>query len=271
LSNPQLFAKFDRFGTRLQIMAERLPKASEGKESVSGVHEHLKTPAGVWVIIGMVSLFAAAGLGAGIFIAFKTIVQKKSPSNPVESADLGRMAAMPAARTGGVEHPTAIGKNDDGVPSVADRAEEDAMRQEVLNRIDLVKFLSQGDKDKLYAQVERARAFKKIAIIPFSKSGTAPGSAQIEALVRHFKKPEMQKLLSDPTVLFVMVGFADKQGEESKNLEVSRARAESVVKALREKVDVLNVMHSVGMGGQNLFDQTNPEKNRLVEVWAVQP
>jgi outer membrane protein OmpA-like peptidoglycan-associated protein len=255
---------------KIAAMAERLPGASQGKESVSGVRERLKTPAGVWVIIGMVSLFAVAGLGAGIFIAFKAIAQKNSRSNPAETADLGRMAATPAT-TGAVEHATAIGENDGGAPSVADRAEEDAMRQEVLNRIDLVKFLSQGDKDKLYAQVERARAFKKIAIISFSKNGIAPSSAQIEALVRHFKEPEMQKLISDPTVLLVMVGFADKQGEEPKNLQVSRERAESVVKALREKVDVLNVMHSVGMGGQNLFDQTNPEKNRLVEVWAVQP
>ena len=252
-------------------MAKRLPKASQGKESVSGIRDRRKTPTGVWVIIGMVSLFAAAGLGAGIYIAFKTIAQKKQRFNPVETVDLNRMTATPAVTTSGVENAAAIGENDVGVPSVADRAEEDAMRQEVLNRIDLVQFLSQGDKDKLYAQVERARAFKKIAIIPFSKSGTTPSSAQIGALVRHFKEPEMQKLISDPTVLLVMVGFADKQGEESKNLEVSRARAESVVKALREKVDVFNVMHSVGMGGQNLFDQTNSEKNRLVEVWAVQP
>jgi outer membrane protein OmpA-like peptidoglycan-associated protein len=67
------------------------------------------------------------------------------------------------------------------------------------------------------------------------------------------------------------VGFADKQGDESKNLEVSRTRAESVAKALKERTDIANVMHSVGMGGQNLFDQSNLEKNRLVEVWAVQP
>jgi outer membrane protein OmpA-like peptidoglycan-associated protein len=85
------------------------------------------------------------------------------------------------------------------------------------------------------------------------------------------KETDMQKLVADPTVLLVMVGFADKQGDESKNLEVSRTRAESVVKALKERTDVANVMHSVGMGGQNLFDQSNLEKNRLVEVWAVQP
>ena len=218
------------------------------------------------MIIGMVSLFAAVSLGAGIFIALKTVAQKNRRPNPVETADLDRRMATPAVTTSGVEHTAAVGENDAVVPPVANREEEDAMRQEVLDRIDLVKFLSQGDKDKLYAQVERARAFKKIAVVPFSKSSATPSAVQIEGLIRHFKEPEMQKLIGDPTVLLVMVGFADKQGEESKNLEVSRARAESVVKALREKVDVLNVMHSVGMGGQNLFDQTNPEKNRLVEV-----
>jgi hypothetical protein len=128
-------------------MAERLPKASQGKESVSGVREPPKTPAGVWVIIGMVSLFAAAGLGVGIFIAFKTMAQKNHGANPVETAGPGRMAATPAVTTGGVEHATAIGENEGGVPLVADRAEEDAMRQEVLNRIDLVQFLSESDKD----------------------------------------------------------------------------------------------------------------------------
>jgi outer membrane protein OmpA-like peptidoglycan-associated protein len=85
------------------------------------------------------------------------------------------------------------------------------------------------------------------------------------------KEPEMQKLVGDPTVLFIVVGFADQQGEESKNVEVSKARAENVVRALKERTDLANVMHSVGMGGQNFFDQKNLEKNRLVEVWAVEP
>ena len=28
---------------------------------------------------------------------------------------------------------------------------------------------------------------------------------------------------------------------------------------------------AVGLGGQDLFDKANPDKNRIVEVWAVQP
>ena len=232
----------------------------------------LKTPAGVWVIVGMASLSAAAGLATGIFLALKSIAERNGGTDAITATGVDRRAEAPAKTTIGLENaPSASGDEQSSPPIVADPVEEDAMRQEVLNRIDLMKSLSQGDKDKLYAQVERAKGFRKIAVIPFPKSGITPSSAEIEALVKHFKEPEMQNLIADPTVLLVMVGFADKQGEESKNLEVSRARAESVVKALKEKMDVGNVMHSVGMGGQNLFDQANPEKNRLVEVWAVQP
>ena len=68
-----------------------------------------------------------------------------------------------------------------------------------------------------------------------------------------------------------MIGYADKQGDEAKNLDISRSRAESVVQALREKLDLVNLMHPVALGGQDLFDSSNLEKNRVVEVWAVQP
>jgi outer membrane protein OmpA-like peptidoglycan-associated protein len=69
----------------------------------------------------------------------------------------------------------------------------------------------------------------------------------------------------------IVLGYADKKGEEAKNLDISRSRAESVVKALRDKMDLVNVMHAVGMGGQDLFDSSALEKNRVAEVWAVQP
>jgi hypothetical protein len=43
------------------------------------------------------------------------------------------------------------------------------------------------------------------------------------------------------------------------------------VKALKEKMDMANVVHAVAMGGQDLFDQTNAKKNCVVEVWAAEP
>jgi outer membrane protein OmpA-like peptidoglycan-associated protein len=85
------------------------------------------------------------------------------------------------------------------------------------------------------------------------------------------KAPDLQRLLADPTVVLIMIGYADKQGDETKNLDISRSRAESVVQVLREKLDLVNLMHPVALGGQDLFDPSDLEKNRVVEVWAVQP
>ena len=252
-------------------MAKPLPEASRSHESGSDVDLRTKTPAGVWVVVGMTLLFAAAGLGTGIFIAFRSIAERRAQIDTIARAGVNRRLASPAG-TADIEHANPPPEEAGSTQVVVDDpVEQDAMRQEVLNRIDLLKSLSQGDKDKLYVQVERARAFQKIAVIAFAQNRTTPSAEQVEALVRRLKETKMQKLVADPTVLFVMVGFADKQGDESKNLEVSRTRAESVAKALKEKTDIANVMHSVGMGGQNLFDQSNLEKNRLVEVWAVQP
>jgi hypothetical protein len=36
-------------------------------------------------------------------------------------------------------------------------------------------------------------------------------------------------------------------------------------------MDLVNLMHAVGMGGQDIFDSSDLEKNLVVEMWAVQP
>ena len=48
-------------------------------------------------------------------------------------------------------------------------------------------------------------------------------------------------------------------------------RADAVLKTMKDKLNVINVMHTVGMGGSKLLDAQNLEKNRIVEVWAVLP
>ena len=199
---------------------------------------------------------------------------------PVASAPAGEKVIAVASASGlsegevGVEHPNpnpAIEDAGPAPPVISDRAEEERMRQEVLKRIDLMSVLTDADKDKLYAQVERAHGFTKIAIIPFTQNRTIVGAVQVDGLIKSLKGPDLQKLLADPTVALIMVGYADKKGDETKNLDISRSRAESVVKAVKERMDLVNVMHAVGMGGQDLFDPSDLEKNRVVEVWAVQP
>jgi outer membrane protein OmpA-like peptidoglycan-associated protein len=226
-----------------------------------------KTPAGVWVIVGLGILFALGALGIGAFIAIKSLKEKgenfqaSSPTASVtgsSNADTSQGAAQlsPSASAEVV---------------TSDAKEQDQTRKEVLTRIDVMKNLSQKEKDELYAQVERARSFSKIAVIPFDTAKVTPTNSQIGDLVKRLQETENKKLLDDPTVVLFFVGYADKQGDESKNQEISRSRAEAVEKALGKGAKINNITHSVGMGGQDLFDKANLVKNRLVEVWAVQP
>ena len=259
-------------------MAKPLPKPSNrATPALEGVRAS-RTPTGVWVIVGLAVFFVIGGLGISAFVVWKAIGHQITEPVAHESAvekvhPVLSSSGSPAGEVG-VEHPSPNPVIDDSgaaPPIVNDRAEEDRMRQEVLKRIDLMRVLTDGEKDKLYVQVERARGFTKIAILPFTQNRSIAGAAQVDALAKSLSRQDLRKLLADPTVALIVVGYADKNGDEAKNLDISRSRAESVVKALREKTELVNVMHAVGMGGQELFDQFNLEKNRVVEVWAVQP
>jgi outer membrane protein OmpA-like peptidoglycan-associated protein len=258
-----------------RLMTKSSTKASRSPGSLRRNGGTRNTPAGVWVIVGMAFFLVAAGLGISAFIAWKAIADLKLLPTPIEAA--GESSATPnvaksSNAEAGIEHPKPITRNAGPSQAAApEQVEQGRVRQEVLKRIDLMRGLSDADKDKLYVQVERARGFTKVGTVPFAQGGTTPGAAQIEGLVKSLNEAGPRTLLADPTVILIMVGYADKQGEETKNVEVSRTRAENVVKLFRAKTDLPNVMHAVGMGGQDLFDQSNLEKNRLVEVWAAQP
>ena len=250
---------------------ERLPK--------------VKTPPGVWVIVGLGVFFVIIALGISAFVVLKSLGQTKGKNAPPPAA----VALVPSAAAStplpvATASPAIIGvdtgsKSADGAGTgveppptvVANAQESNEIRHEVLNRIDLMPGLSRKDKDQLYAQVERARAFSKLAIVPFATGKTSPGASQVEELTRRLGQPDLNALMSNPTVVLVMVCYADKQGDQAKNVEISRTRAESIVKNVKERLKLMNMMHAVGLGGQDLFDKAGLDKNRIVEVWAVEP
>ena len=245
-----------------------------------------KTPKGVWVIVGLALFFVVTAFGISAIIVVHALMEKRSAENektgtvvvsPTNSAQpTSSVAVKTPKQTVPAESPKKAGTdNDTGTaaspPVVSDSQEEEETRKDVLTRVDLMHNLSEKEKDQLYAQIERARGFKKVALIQFQTGRSAPAPGLIDDLIKRIQDPDVQKLLSDPTVVLVFVGYADTQGDEAKNLEISRSRAESVEKLVSARLKLSNLMHSVGMGGQELFDKTNREKNRVVEVWAVQP
>lgn len=151
------------------------------------------------------------------------------------------------------------------------KKENKAVKAEVLTRVDLMPTVSNTNKDKLYSAVERARSMGKVLTIPFASGKSDLGATDIQTLKVELDKAELAKLRDDPTAVFVILGYADPKGDAKKNIAISQSRADAVLRAMREKCGVLNVMHTVGMGGSKLLDAENLEKNRIVEVWAVLP
>jgi len=158
------------------------------------------------------------------------------------------------------------------LPSVTKNPEEEErVRKEVLTRIDLLKELTAKEKDYLYAQVERARGFTKLAIIPFVRGRTKPEQYQIDHMLSYLEKPEFKKLFEDPTVVLVVAAYADKQGSDEQNLQISKERATNLMKILQNQGHVTNTVRAVGMGGLDFFDRNDAEKNRIAEIWLVAP
>ena len=93
----------------------------------------------------------------------------------------------------------------------------------------------------------------------------------MDELMKGIKSKEIQDKISDPTVVFVVAGYADAAGDPKKNLQISQQRADNVTRILKERTNLLNVVHSVGMGSTDLLDSKRADQNRAVEVWTVAP
>jgi outer membrane protein OmpA-like peptidoglycan-associated protein len=262
------------------------PAKSKGDGFQNLVPRRKRIPRGVWVIVGLAAFFMIAAFGMTAYIVYHAVVegrrQAHEQSSRTETRSMGSpspsssVALVQGAPTVGAESPQGTAASNKTSPTATSSAalatnDEDATRKAVLTRIDLMRSLSNKDKDELYAQVERARGFKKVGLVQFQTGRSAPGQSQVEDLIARIQDPDTQKLLSDPTVALIFVGYADTQGNEATNLEISRSRAETVQRLVSTRLKLANLMHSVGMGGQELFDKANREKNRVVEVWAVQP
>lgn len=162
-------------------------------------------------------------------------------------------------------------------PEVHDPVKEAAsqqsneVRQAVLRRIDVMPNLTPANREKLRTSVYKARTLGMILTIPFTANKVSLTNPDIAALKNALESPEIQKLRDDATAVFVVLGYADSKGDEEKNRAISQKRADAVVNAMRDKCNVGNVTHAVGMGGSTMMDTGSLDKNRIVEIWAAQP
>jgi outer membrane protein OmpA-like peptidoglycan-associated protein len=205
----------------------------------------------------------------------KPVSQAEPAPTPASTPEPG-YAGVPVAETPAPESGDTVGSVEAPAQVNIDLADAEnklvkAEVLEVLARIDAMPKLTPEEKDKLYVMVDRARGMGKIITIPFPSGRAAIGSAEVASLKEKIALDQIKKYTEDPTVVFVVLGYADKKGDPKKNVAISLDRAESVVTALKDRLGIMNVVHAVGMGGSEMFDAQNLDKNRVVEVWAVLP
>jgi len=230
------------------------------------------------LVIAVIVIGAVAFFGVPIITKW---LQNKEAGDPAKAevvpANSGTTAVSTTAPSGTQTTPPPTAEPAGNAKAVQNidldlaKEENKQVKQEVLQRIDLMPNISETNKDKLYNSVERARSMGKVLVVPFSSGKNTLGPAETQALKSELESPEIMKLRDDPTAVFVILGYADTKGDPKKNLGISQARADAVLEAMRDKAGISNVMHSVAMGGSTILDSKDLEKNRIAEVWAVLP
>jgi outer membrane protein OmpA-like peptidoglycan-associated protein len=156
-------------------------------------------------------------------------------------------------------------------PATLTKSQVDATREDVLKRINAMPRFTAEEKKRLSEKMETARSMDRLLVIRFDTGQTSLSRAAADDLMKRFKSKEVEDKVSDPTVVFVIAGYADAAGDPKSNLQISQQRADNVTKALKDKITLLNVIHSVGMGSTALLDGKRSDQNRAVEIWAVAP
>jgi outer membrane protein OmpA-like peptidoglycan-associated protein len=193
--------------------------------------------------------------------------QLPTPPPAPTSSNVSTQTSPPPPST---PQPPASGE-DQVQPAALSKAEVDAARQDVVKRINAMPKLSAEEKQRLTEKMETARSMERLFVVRFATGQTSVGKAALDSLVQKFKSKEVQDKISDPTVVFVVAGYADTAGDPKKNLQLSEQRAENVTRFLKERTNLLNVVRSVGMGSTDLLDSKRTDANRAVEIWVVAP
>jgi outer membrane protein OmpA-like peptidoglycan-associated protein len=163
------------------------------------------------------------------------------------------------------------GQSVDIKPKELSTAEIEATKQDVLKRISALPKMSESEKTKLSDKVETARYMQRVGVVYFEKGSNQLSRTSIDKLVSLFKAPEIVEKISDPTLVFIVAGYADLGGDPRGNLKLSDERAQAVSNAMSENAGVINLVRTVGMGGTDMLSSRRAGQNRAVEIWAVIP
>jgi outer membrane protein OmpA-like peptidoglycan-associated protein len=155
---------------------------------------------------------------------------------------------------------------------VQDPKELAAFQEEVKRRIEEAdddKF-DQEMKDTARQVVSNLSGLIKISTIRFD-SGSELTSENQAIVDRMLAKPEVKAALTNPEAGFIILGFADTSGSSPDNQKLSKSRAESVQKYLKDQGRTNHKTYAFGLGVSNKLNAAESRKNRAAEIWLAIP
>jgi outer membrane protein OmpA-like peptidoglycan-associated protein len=156
-------------------------------------------------------------------------------------------------------------------PKQLSSSDIEATRKQVLVRLRAMPGKSDQEKAKLEDKIQSAKSMERLSpVIYFPIGSSMIPKPQADQIVSILSDSKMKEKMSDPTLVFVVAGYADKSGNPQGNQALSNARAENVSRLMKQ-AGVTNVIHTVAMGGTDVLENTRPDQNRAVEIWSVIP
>jgi hypothetical protein len=112
----------------------------------------------------------------------------------------------------------------------------------------------------------------RILRIPLPAGHVAPSPVDVGQLRAALGAAGMQGLVKNRECVFLVLGFANLNGDEQASIRMSTQRARNIANTLRDHCGVANAVHAVGMGaGAAYANETGTERDSSVEVWALLP
>jgi outer membrane protein OmpA-like peptidoglycan-associated protein len=231
--------------------------------------------AGYFIVQAMLGLAGSDGKASPTATATVSATATATPSASATPTTEQIASASPSP-TGSPSPPTAgpsasASGSVDTNPKQLSSSDIEATRKQVLVRLRAMPGKSDQEKAKLEDKIQSAKSMERLSpVIYFPIGSSMIPKPQADQVVSIFSDSKMKEKMSDPTLVFVVAGYADKSGNPQGNQALSNARAENVSRLMKQ-AGVTNVIHTVAMGGTDVLENTRPDQNRAVEIWAVIP
>jgi outer membrane protein OmpA-like peptidoglycan-associated protein len=165
--------------------------------------------------------------------------------------------------------PTPVPVSSDHLDSSA--ADLAKLKAEVAKRIDLMPEISEARKAMLFDNLRTAKGIKLLSTVLFKTAKQTISTEDEASIKKALSDASVSALLGNPSVVFVVLGYASKTGTSQLNMKLSQERANSTMNYLQLGCQVKNAVYSLPMGASTLFGKNNLTDNQAAEIWIVLP